>query len=66
LSESPRDLSALKEMKAGIEQALLLPFAVNMGKLEIGIFRMLRERPGGGEQADLLSGIGRSLRLVVD
>jgi len=66
LQESEPELSELEEMKAAIDQALLLPFDVNMGKLELGIFLLLREsKPGDGRSA-LLREIGRSLRLAID
>jgi hypothetical protein len=53
-------------MKAAIDQALLLPFPVDMGKIEIGIFHLLRENETGSGGGDMLREIGRSLRLAID
>ena len=62
---TPLNRGALEQMKAAVDQALLLPFAVDMGKLEIALFRMLRENDDDS-LADLLSDIGRTLRLAFD
>jgi hypothetical protein len=66
LRESPPELPALEEMKAAIDQALLLPFAVDMGKLQIGLFHMLHEEAPGDGPAELLREIGRLLQIAID
>ena len=53
-------------MKAAIDQALLLPFTVNMSKLELGIFLLLREDSQSDGVAELLREIVSDLDTMAN
>jgi hypothetical protein len=76
--EAPESLAELERLKSGVDQVRGFPFAVNMGKLEIGFFRLIESAfPGqrecaesGDEDAvrwvELFTDLARALRCAID
>jgi hypothetical protein len=76
--DGPESLAELERLKMAVDQVRRFPFAVNMGKLEIGFFRLIestlpaqRKRADSGNEdaarwVGLFTDLARTLRCAID